>query len=99
LKHSWLKSNNFIIQDAAKILRNVLADFFISILTSNRHLFKALISTAVLFILPKRRMHSLPITSVDNPTLLFCRNFVDLFIIALICNQDIGFFKTEKIWM
>ncbi|GAA5187025.1 DMT family transporter [Acinetobacter kookii] len=38
--------------------------------------------------------------TVDNPTIVFFRNFVGLFIfLPLICSKGIGFFKTEKIWM
>jgi drug/metabolite transporter (DMT)-like permease len=38
--------------------------------------------------------------TVDNPTIVFFRNFVGLFIfLPLIFTKGIDFFKTEKIWM
>ena len=38
--------------------------------------------------------------TVDNPSIVFFRNFVGLFIfLPFIYRKGIGFFKTEKIWM
>ncbi len=38
--------------------------------------------------------------TVDNPTIVFFRNFVGLYIfLPLISTKGIDFFKTEKIWM
>ncbi|MGB8695680.1 MAG: hypothetical protein WCD22_03825, partial [Acinetobacter sp.] len=42
MKPNWLKNNNSIIEDSAKIAANILADFFRPIATSNRSLFKVL---------------------------------------------------------
>jgi drug/metabolite transporter (DMT)-like permease len=38
--------------------------------------------------------------SVDNPTIVFFRNFIGLFIfLPLILNKGASFFKTQKLWM
>ncbi|MCJ8161294.1 DMT family transporter [Acinetobacter zhairhuonensis] len=38
--------------------------------------------------------------SVDNPTIVFFRNFIGLFVfLPIICNKGLGFLKTTKIWM
>lgn len=73
-----------------------------SLPTSNRNLFTALAlltCSAFLFSLMgvciRYASHS-----VDNPTIVFFRNFVGLFIfLPFIYRKGIGFFKTEKIWM
>mgnify|MGYP002714064328 CR=1 FL=1 len=38
--------------------------------------------------------------SVDNPTIVFFRNFIGLFVfLPIMFNKGLGFFKTRKIWM
>ncbi|MGC3820687.1 DMT family transporter [Acinetobacter sp. G11] len=73
-----------------------------SLPTSNRNLFTALAlltCSAFLFSLMGVCIRYASHT-VDNPTIVFFRNFVGLFIfLPLICSKGIGFFKTEKIWM
>ncbi|CAB1218448.1 DMT family transporter [Acinetobacter bouvetii] len=73
-----------------------------SLATSNRNLFTALAlltCSAFLFSLMGVCIRYASHT-VDNPTIVFFRNFVGLFIfLPLICRNGIGFIKTEKIWM
>ena len=73
-----------------------------SLPTSSRNLFTALAlltCSAFLFSLMGVCIRYASHT-VDNPTIVFFRNFVGLFIfLPLICSKGIGFFKTEKIWM
>ncbi|OTG72983.1 EamA family transporter [Acinetobacter sp. ANC 4218] len=73
-----------------------------SLPTSNRNLFTALAlltCSAFLFSLMGVCIRYASHT-VDNPTIVFFRNFVGLFIfLPFIYRKGIGFFKTEKIWM
>ncbi|MCT8089987.1 DMT family transporter [Acinetobacter sp. C_4_1] len=73
-----------------------------SLPTSSRNLFTALAlltCSAFLFSLMGVCIRYASHT-VDNPTIVFFRNFVGLFIfLPLICSKGIRFFKTEKIWM
>ena len=73
-----------------------------SLPTSNRNLLTALAlltCSAFLFSLMGVCIRYASHT-VDNPTIVFFRNFVGLFIfLPLICSKGIRFFKTEKIWM
>lgn len=73
-----------------------------SLPTSNQNLFTALAlltCSAFLFSLMGVCIRYASHT-VDNPTIVFFRNFVGLFIfLPFIYRKGIGFFKTEKIWM
>ncbi|MDD2945190.1 DMT family transporter [Acinetobacter haemolyticus] len=73
-----------------------------SLPTSNQNLFTALAlltCSAFLFSLMGVCIRYASHT-VDNPSIVFFRNFVGLFIfLPFIYRKGIGFFKTEKIWM
>ena len=69
---------------------------------TNRNLFKALgflTLSAFLFSLMGVCIRYAS-QSVDNPTIVFFRNFIGLFVfLPIMLNKGLGFFKTTKIWM
>lgn len=80
----------------------IMPNFRMNLSPTNRNLVKALgflALSAFLFSLMgvciRYASHS-----VDNPTIVFFRNFIGLFVfLPIMFNKGLGFFKTTKIWM